>query len=598
MAKLHVSAAVARRAAERGSTSQRSSMSSKKRSYSAQSAAAVSSPETTSTAQFEDAEDDGELTPARKRNCQDEPPELRDTSVRPSRFLEGSMNDRVSNAPPSHYVGEDGTVGGGVKNNPSRNSYQSTSQGSTNRNSGIFRFGKSLAAAFNPVNLWPWRHSSEVSPTQTDDLKARQERAERVYAEMKARGQFGPKGILTEAHPGTLVPSVLYDDTSDGPPPSLSRDSGVDVDSYRSSDERKRDGRVFLDDDFLMPPPPAPRSRSRSPMSETDSVRTTRTKKLVRKQPSKKDLQKQQKLTKKVSDLEVKLDLARRELRQALGDAPPVPQVSAENLQRTPFVPGVLSSLPSERLLVHQPDGSLTAGSTEAAKDRMPRKRKSSGDETDFKDEHNDNEAARGREDTTPMKPRGRARGRKSQKVNEDDGPSSVQRAEAVADSDHESDVDVEGVTEPRVPDSANSLDKIATDVTSIFHNGQPKSPVFLGKPRLIPPMKSSKIPRRSISPPPSLSYSKPSSRNAQAAEGSVSVRPDSGSVPPMPKMPKGMERIVRLASGEMDPASDEAKPKSQAKQKPQAKSTKKTSTSAKTKSKGKQEFEWPEDVF
>ncbi|KAK3044123.1 hypothetical protein LTS18_002123, partial [Coniosporium uncinatum] len=70
--------------------------------------------------------------------------------------------------------------------------------------SGIYRFGRSIAASFNPFNIWGTkkpgkrnagesneeaiaRHAREV---QLDDQKRR---AEETYARMKAEGQFaGP----------------------------------------------------------------------------------------------------------------------------------------------------------------------------------------------------------------------------------------------------------------------------------------------------------------------------------------------------------------------------------------------------------------------
>lgn len=78
-----------------------------------------------------------------------------------------------------------------------------------------------------------------------------------------------------------------------------------------------------------------------------------------RKQPSKRDIAKQQRLSKKVSDLEVQLEIARRNLKLSIHkdfvDSNGSPQkggstVYSQNGQKS-FCPGALPSLPSERLL-------------------------------------------------------------------------------------------------------------------------------------------------------------------------------------------------------------------------------------------------------
>ena len=69
----------------------------------------------------------------------------------------------------------------------------------------------------------------------------------------------------------------------------------------------------------------------------------------VKKQPSKKDLAKQQKLVKRVSNLESQLEAARQELEQSLANTPATKSVGKTT--RKTFIPGALPSLPSERLL-------------------------------------------------------------------------------------------------------------------------------------------------------------------------------------------------------------------------------------------------------
>ncbi|OOG00851.1 hypothetical protein ASPCADRAFT_202677 [Aspergillus carbonarius ITEM 5010] len=72
----------------------------------------------------------------------------------------------------------------------------------------------------------------------------------------------------------------------------------------------------------------------------------------VRRQKSRKELQRQAKLMKRVSDLEIKLDRARRELRALVGEEEVLaPTPYLEKPYSRKFVPGALPSLPSERLL-------------------------------------------------------------------------------------------------------------------------------------------------------------------------------------------------------------------------------------------------------
>ena len=78
---------------------------------------------------------------------------------------------------------------------------------------------------------------------------------------------------------------------------------------------------------------------------------------------SKSDLRKQHKLSKRVSDLEAKLEQARKELGDAIGEASPMPTLTGKYERFTPigsitvnkrpkFIPGNLPTLPSERILM------------------------------------------------------------------------------------------------------------------------------------------------------------------------------------------------------------------------------------------------------
>ena len=301
------------------------------------------------------------------------------------------MSDRVSHKPPTTYIGEEeeevvqsyehekGEMRGRKLARSMQHSKPSAvgssadrSEGS--RHSGIFRFGKSLAASFIPSN---WKLFSkaqdEVEESQEQlILRQRREKAERMYQELKNTGHF---------RDSNFGPSLFQHQEETEPVP-MKHDSGVEFGDRRSrsisrmsrmsaemSKEEKRMGRIFLE-----PPQPPPGSDSKFSQSTASSpqksvckgkfqlkrpslsnIRKATTEdgsdpgkiRQARRIPSRKDLQKQQKLVKRVSDLEGKLEAARRQLTDAM-DAP-VP--SGPPPRRQPFVPGAMPSLPSERLL-------------------------------------------------------------------------------------------------------------------------------------------------------------------------------------------------------------------------------------------------------
>jgi len=343
------------------------------------------------------------------------------------------MHDRASNKPPSVYIREEQAMDRYLSHegdhlngstHPPKHSFPHTSAGiESTKQSGIFRFGKAVASAFNPVNIWQGfngrrKETQEQSGhAETELLKERQAKAEKAYAELKKRGFKGTHRIVGVRY-STEVPVRKHELDTEAAIATVHRDSGVDVDGYRSSTERKSEGHVLTDDDHLLPPPPISGfGRSASPASDlssgkrsslhlrTPSLQSLRkarsyfqipsvkrqsessalplvldrnvsspaitNEKAVKKQSSRKDLEKQQKLDKKVSDLETKLDVARRELQLAMGnDAPP----PLSHTGRKPFKPGALPSLPSEGVL-HQKDNdgegeepTLTEAQTEVSK--------------------------------------------------------------------------------------------------------------------------------------------------------------------------------------------------------------------------------------
>ncbi|PQE12844.1 nuclear RNA binding protein [Rutstroemia sp. NJR-2017a BBW] len=365
---------------------------------------------------------------ARSRCSTASPPSRRPSlhRSRPSRFVEGSMNDKVSQLPPRTYLFaeedlreryDDYNAFNGNGQNRGRkpaknksfvfNSNASTVESSVaggseiSQKSSIFRFGSKIAASMKPSN-WKLFSKQPKIPEETPQQKAvreRQEKAERMYHELKSNGFFREGAII---HPSYKPPMDQA--------PRLKHDSGVELnDQYHSSHntptEDKRQGRLRVQTTEIYADSPA--SRFSQPVDGASTPRKTpfRLKtpsmtalkkepsrdnvlhsapsfRAVRRIPSRKEFQKQQKLVKRVSDLESKLDDARRQLSETLGDPydeeesylamkypplhhpPPPPRAS-----RSRFIPGALATLPSERLLCGYLDSRLDSDGDEVLPD-------------------------------------------------------------------------------------------------------------------------------------------------------------------------------------------------------------------------------------
>ena len=279
---------------------------------------------------------------------------------RRSRFTEERMSDSVSAKPPSVFTGE-----------PRDHKGQ--------RNSGIFRFGKAIASAFNPFGAWS--SGSEASKTSTESLdKSGKDdavvQAERAYEELKKAGFKGTKqnGYIQHGNGnGNMVDSNIADQTwkmiqenmEYGAQRSGSRSPEKQVRQNSTESQisaatpRRRDGTPLLSpwqdlrrakSAFAIPYIRRHGStHSQSGISEQSEGPEEPG---VRRQKSRKELQRQTKLIKKVSNLEEKLDKARRELRELSGDREIAPDsLAMERPYHRKFVPGALPSLPSERLL-------------------------------------------------------------------------------------------------------------------------------------------------------------------------------------------------------------------------------------------------------
>ena len=344
-------------------------------------------------------------SPRQKRNSA--------SSTRPSKFVEGSMNDKISQRPPSLYVREEEAMEQYASADMEDVNMLYDAGIESNKPSGMFRFGKAIANAFKPVNVWQglngiWKEKEKENQAkpEKDVLKAK---AELKYAELKKSGYKGTQDAPARRE-GQDV-SAIENEGADESRPSSFHDSGVDADGYRSSSDRKDSDHFVLSTENLMPPPPLIAGRrSASPFSDASSGRRSsfrfhkpsleglkKAKSQIhlpsikghaedapfvpsvktndtagpglRREASKKDIAMQYKLSKKVSDLENKLETARRELELSFQKAPLVPDLPAR-IGRRRFVPGALASLPSERLLTpqtHYNDGITNESDLQAA---------------------------------------------------------------------------------------------------------------------------------------------------------------------------------------------------------------------------------------
>ncbi|KAL1978888.1 hypothetical protein VTN31DRAFT_1747 [Thermomyces dupontii] len=194
------------------------------------------------------------------------PPALR---ARRSRFIEGSMHDRVSERPPSIFLYHPGCRPEGDDDSQGRRLEK--------RSSGIFRFGKALASAFHP-----WATAKSEEEKYKEELKQRQIRAEKAYAELKKKMQ-GEHEPTEKTHRPTRLSK--FKSLSELGKRAIPISSMTTTSRPRRSDQPREDQ-------------PGVSSSSRQNLSKQEA-----------------------KLLKKVSNLEDKLMRARRELQELKGYA-------------------------------------------------------------------------------------------------------------------------------------------------------------------------------------------------------------------------------------------------------------------------------------
>lgn len=318
-------------------------------------------------------------------------------SLRPSKFVEGSLSDKPSQKPPDAYIGED----------------EAMEQYSNNHGAGIgevdvvydagientkpstmYRFGRFGKAIANAFKYGIWKEKDDRGPPEKNALDVQQAKAVAKYAELKKSGYKGTRADASQREVQNM-PNIRYEDRENSRQ-TLFRDSAIDVEEHQLSNAINDQSTVLREN--IMPPQTGvafgsvssfseacPRRKSslhlRTPSLqslkrvssqiqlpsikrqsvipsvpyeelETSTIQNAAASGL-RRQPSKKEIAKQYRLSKKVSDLEGKLETARRDLEMSMQDIPPVPDLP-HFAQRKPFKPGALASLPSERILKPQ----------------------------------------------------------------------------------------------------------------------------------------------------------------------------------------------------------------------------------------------------
>ena len=483
------------------------------------------------------------------------------SSVRPSKFQEGSMNDKISQKPPSLYTREEQMMEEYARS-------QATEDGGlgmtfdagieTDKPSGVFRFGRAIASAFKPFTAWPgiWKDKEKersASPEKSV-LQERQARAAEAYAELK---KSGFKGTQVNVYRDVQASTKMKPKDSDNEAPPLFRDSGIDMgDSGTFYEPNPNDQLIDFTEALLVPPQP-PKHRSISPFLNASSPRksslqirkpsfqalkkvtsqihlsptkkepeisvipsleieqgqdsTTQNEPVLQRQPSKKDIAKHYRLSKKVSDLENKLETARRELGLSMSTAPPVPELPS-HLHRKPFKPGALPSLPSERNMSPQKDDTMR--STSDDENIPPEDKRSSAHVAHGADIFRSGTNLQDVKDLAVAEGKSKARKPSKQlqaKPQTSNGvqkrlpkvPSKTPRNSPLrADENMPPVPAVDAIVDPTKTPRPDTNSKV-TDHTSVSHLARAPSP-FLGPPASASPRRTrSKTSRRGVSPPP-----------------------------------------------------------------------------------------------
>ncbi|KAL5002574.1 hypothetical protein BDV10DRAFT_157010 [Aspergillus recurvatus] len=298
--------------------------------------------------------------------------------VRPgrrSRFVEGHMADTVSEKPPSIFFPDE-----------ARN--ETTARGANmNRGSGIFRFGKAIASAFNPFGGWGsvseiWRGSQTQEGNRPQEVtNDRLRQAEMAYEELKRSGYQGTaKGSYIQSAgagagvAGASLPDQTWKSIQEKMEYGGAGGSGLGRHPQQSSGQSANNCDAMTGSSLrpMFPDLRKAKSSLATPSIKKQDGMSSLLQHIdnrgqeVRHQKSRKDMQRQAKLLKRVSDLEDKLERAKRELRELAGEEDLLlrSSLNEERPYQRRFVPGALPSLPSERLLQESEPAMLPAANT------------------------------------------------------------------------------------------------------------------------------------------------------------------------------------------------------------------------------------------
>lgn len=279
------------------------------------------------------------------------------------------MNDSVSEKPPSIFLRDDWHLEGEKGLNHTA--------GASHKSSGIFRFGKAIASAFNPFGGWGnvsdvWKggsgednqHQHQHQQPENDNII----RVQQAYEELKKAGFKGTvKGAYTQGG-AQAESSNLPDQTWKAIQEKMDykQPSGA-VNHLRQTSAESQNTTSSTSIRSLTDLRKAKSSLGITSVKNNPGRGSEESECLdLRKQKSRKDILRQAKLLKKVSNLEDKLTRAKRELYELRGDQKeeePVPArtmaleaIAQDEKPYYPrkFVPGALPTLPSERCLEEQ----------------------------------------------------------------------------------------------------------------------------------------------------------------------------------------------------------------------------------------------------
>ncbi|KAL8709791.1 MAG: hypothetical protein Q9220_005577 [cf. Caloplaca sp. 1 TL-2023] len=341
------------------------------------------------------------------------------------------MNDRASAQPPSIYLRDDEAMdqyhaGGTISGFTSQDSNQLDDEKmycdarvEATKQSGMYRFGKALASAFNRVNVWQgingiWKSKEPPTQSERSVLQERKIRAEITYSKLKHESFKGTKPPPTTRAASMDVPRAFARGSQEYSADSANRDSAVAFNEPRNSNASSMVRPTPSgSEDLLVPSSVLEPALKASPFSQVGSARRTSmnlrrpslpslkkvkshiqlpsakrkapdlqplasssvfatrqsNEQSLTRQPSKRDMAKQRKLSKHVSNLESKLEAARRELQLSQSQIPDIPKIPRPT--RKAFNPGTLSYLPSEFILQLDSRGEEHTDPTDEDRDQL-----------------------------------------------------------------------------------------------------------------------------------------------------------------------------------------------------------------------------------